>query len=283
MLESLEKRGLLANTVVIVTSDHGMPFPRGKGDVYEASNHVPLAIMWPKGIEKPGRTVDDFVSFIDIAPTLIELANLPWEKTGMAPTTGRSLVEILRSPKAGQVVADRDHVLIGKERNDVGRPGDGGYPVRGIVTKDWLYRHNFETDRWPMGNPEAGYLDTDGGRTKTEILAAHRNDPAFVSWHLCFGKRPADELYDLRKDADCVINLAAQPDATLQRDALRDRLFTALKAQADPRMEGQGSVFDQFPHSSPETRNFYERLMSGEKVTANWINQTDFEPKSTTE
>ena len=91
MLAALEKRGLLENTLVIVTSDHGMPFPRVKGNAYEFANHVPFAAMWKRGIAKPGRVVDDFVSFIDLAPTFIELAGLKWSETGMAESPGRSL------------------------------------------------------------------------------------------------------------------------------------------------------------------------------------------------
>ena len=63
MLDLLEKEGMLENTIVVVTADNGMPFPRIKGQEYELSNHLPLAVMWPKGIKNPGRVVDDFVSF----------------------------------------------------------------------------------------------------------------------------------------------------------------------------------------------------------------------------
>lgn len=80
MLALLEARGQLDNTVVIATSDHGMPFPRVKGQAYQSSNHVPLAIMWKRGIRVAGRTVDDYVSFADLAPTLIELAGLKWTR-----------------------------------------------------------------------------------------------------------------------------------------------------------------------------------------------------------
>ena len=66
MLASLERRGLLRDTLVIVTSDHAMPSPRVKGNTYPFAVHVPLAMMWPEGIAHPGRTVDDFVSFIDM-------------------------------------------------------------------------------------------------------------------------------------------------------------------------------------------------------------------------
>ena len=55
MLDMLEEMGELDNTLVIATADNGMPFPRVKGQVYEYSNHLPLAIMWKVGIKNPGR------------------------------------------------------------------------------------------------------------------------------------------------------------------------------------------------------------------------------------
>ena len=68
MLASLEKRGELANTLVIVTSDNGMPFPRAKANGYEYGIHLPLAISWPEQMPG-GRTVSDLIQFIDFAPT----------------------------------------------------------------------------------------------------------------------------------------------------------------------------------------------------------------------
>ncbi len=277
MLESLEKRGLLENTLVIVTGDHGMPFPRGKGNAYELSNHVPLAAMWKGGIAKPGRVVDDFVSFIDLAPTFVELAGLTWAETKMADSPGRSLTEIFRSEKSGIVNPARDHMLVGKERTDIGRPHDWGYPTRGIIKDGFLYLHNFEPTRWPAGNPETGYLDCDGGATKSFILAAHRENPSNEPWQLCFGMRPADELYDLKSDPDCLRNLASKSESAAQRAQLHDALFAELKAQGDPRIVGDGSVFDKYLHANPGHVNFYERFMAGEKLKAPWVNESDFE------
>ncbi len=185
MLDLLGDQQQLDNTVVVVTADNGMPFPRVKGQEYEMSNHLPLAIMWKEGIRSPGRTINDYVSFIDFAPTFVELAGLTWEQTGMAPTPGRSLTDIFASATAGQVNPARDHVLIGKERHDIGRPHDWGYPIRGIVKGNLLYLHNFRTDRWPAGNPETGYLNCDGSPTKTEILNLRRRAKTASSgtWH----------------------------------------------------------------------------------------------------
>ena len=135
ILETLDKVGILENTIVIATSDHGMPFPRCKGQAYDYSNHIPLAIRWPKGIEGNRRVVEDYVSFADLAPTILETAQIPEERSGMQPITGSSLFDIFSSPKSGQINTKRDFVLVGKERHDVGRPNNRGYPIRGIVKK----------------------------------------------------------------------------------------------------------------------------------------------------
>ncbi len=279
MLENLEKRGLLENTLIIVTSDHGMPFPRSKGNANPMANHVPFAAMWAKGIHKPGRVIDDFVSFIDIAPTFAELAGLKWEETGMAPTSGHSLTDIFFADNGGQVTAARDHVLIGKERTDVGRPHDWGYPIRGIINKNFCYLQNFEPSRWPGGNPETGYMDCDAGATKTNLIDAHRQNPADPFWALAFGLRPGEEFYDLKKDPDFMTNGAADPALAAARTKLHDQLYAELKQQGDPRMEGHGDIFDKYEHAAKDHVGYYEKFMNGEKVTAGWINPTDVEKK----
>lgn len=277
MLELLERRGQLESTLVLVTSDNGMPFPHNKGQAYHDANHLPLAIMWRQGLRSPGRVVDDYVSFIDFAPTFLELAGVAWERSGMAPLTGRSLTDLLSAGQGRGVLPLRDHVLIGKERTDVGRPYDWGYPIRGLVKDDHLYLHNFEPTRWPGGNPETGYLDCDGGPTKTEVLRT-RTDPARRQyWEACFGRRPAGELYDLRKDPDCLRNLAGQTDAQPLRDRLKEQLFRELKAQDDPRLLGRGEVFEQYPYAGERERGFYERYLKGEKPKAGWVKDSDFE------
>jgi arylsulfatase A-like enzyme len=285
MLDELEKRGLLDNTLVIVTSDNGMPFPRSKGNAYELANHLPFAAMWKRGIVKPGRVIEDFVSFVDLAPTFLELAGLPWADSGMAPTVGRSLTDIFRSEKSGVIDAARDHVLVGKERTDIGRPHDWGYPTRALIMRDAVYVENFEPTRWPGGNPETGYLDCDAGATKTFILEAHRQNAADPYWALCFGLRAAEEFYDVKRDPDCLRNLAPGPQSSSRQSTLREQMHAELRQQGDPRMDGKGAVFDEYPHAAPGNVGFYERFMAGEKLKAGWVSPTDFEksPISPTE
>jgi N-sulfoglucosamine sulfohydrolase len=280
MIAELERRGLLDNTLIIVTSDHGMPFPRVKGYAYHDSNHVPLAIRWARGLKNPGRVIEDFVDFTDIAPTILDYAGITEKDSGMMPITGKTWRPILESAKAGRVVPGRDHVLIGKERNDVGRPHNWGYPIRGIATADHLYLHNYEPARWPACNPETGYLDTDGSPTKSFILDLGRANRADRYWQLNFGMRPADEFYDLRADRDCVRNLAADPAHAARMAALRQRMETMLKAQGDPRIEGRGEIFDHYKPT--EGDGLYEKFMRGEKVKTGWVNPTDFEKQPIT-
>ena len=275
MIAKLEEIGELHNTIIIVTADNGMPFPRIKGDIYEYSHHLPLAIMWGDGIKNPGRVVEDYVNFIDFAPTFLELAELNPKQVNMQPITGKSLTDILFEEK--ETYAGRDFVLVGKERHDVGRPNDEGYPIRGIVKEDMLYLRNFKTNRWPKGNPETGYLNTDGSPTKTYILnhKDEKNDKDW--WQLNFGKRVSEELYNVMLDPFCMNNLADNPNYSKLKTKLSKEMTDRLKEQKDPRILGKGDVFDNYEYAG-KVANFYERYMNGEEIPTTWVNKSDYEP-----
>lgn len=275
MLQELEKRSLLESTLIIVTSDHGVPFPRAKGYAYRDSNHIPLAIRWPAGVHKSGRTIDDFVDFTDLAPTILDIAAISEDTSGMLPITGKSLRPILTSEFSGQILKERDHTLIGKERTDVGRPNDWGYPIRGIITNEFLYLKNYEPTRWPAGNPETGYLDTDGSPTKSAIIDLGRKVRTDKFWQLNFGIRAPEELYHIKSDPDCIQNLASIPKYVTQIELLRTQLENELRLQNDPRMLGNGKVFDEYRPTNGA--GFYERFQRGEKPSAGWVNKSDFE------
>jgi arylsulfatase A-like enzyme len=252
--ESLKEIGELDNTVIWMTGDHGMPFPRCKSNVYDSGARVPLAVRWP-GKVKPDRTIDDFVSFTDLAPTFLEIAGLD-RPTDM---TGRSLVNVLVSDRSGRIDPARDFVLIGKERHVPGqeRPDMGGYPCRAIRTHDFLYIRNFRPDRWPAGTPDyrnaavpgAWYADCDNGPTKTYMVENRDKDATHLKlFDLAFGKRPAEELYDSKKDPEQLENMAADPKYAAIREELSDKLTNHLRATGDPRIVGGGDKFDQYPY-----------------------------------
>lgn len=245
-LQALEKAGELDNTIVVFTSDHGMPFPRVKGQIYEHGFHIPLAIRWGAGM-KGGRTVDDFINTRDFAPTFMEAA-------GLAPAgtmTGSSFLNVLTSNRSGIVDPARNTMLIAKERHDIGRPNDWGYPVRAIRTREFLYVRNYEPDRWPAGNPETGYTNVDDGPTKSFLLSGFDG-----YYRMSFGKRPAEELYLVSKDPDCVDNVVADPQYAAVKRQLRERMEETLRGEGDPRMLGRADFFDTIEYTGPRKHSY---------------------------
>ena len=246
VLAELEKSGELDNTLIVATSDHGMPFPRVKGQLYEAGFHLPLAIRWGSRI-KPGRVITDFINVRDFAPTFLRAAGL--EPPPMM--TGQSFLAILTGDQSGQVDPTRNRMVIGKERHDIGRPDDQGYPGRAIRTPDYLYIRNYEPDRWPAGNPETGCHNCDDGPTKTLIIT--RFDE---SYRLCFGKRPGEELYKVSADPDCMKNLAADPAFEQLKQDLSAEMEASLRKDQDPRMFGRGAIFESYRYLGDRSRSY---------------------------
>ena len=279
IVDQLRKSNQLENTLIIVTGDNGMPFPRAKGQTYEIASHLPFAVHWPAGIKKGGLVIDDYISFIDLAPTILEAAGLEPKDSGMEPFTGRSLLPLFKAGKSGQVDPTRDHVLLGRERHDPGRPNNQGYPIRAIVSGDFLYLHNFAPDRWPASNPETGYLDVDASPTKSRILSDRRENGSDPFWSFCFGKRDQQELYDLSKDQDCIKNLASNPEYASKMDDLEKRLLNQLIKQKDPRLLGKPDYFDEFIYSKKEMNDLYERWKAGDAKLPSWVADTDAEPE----
>lgn len=245
LLEALERRNELDNTIVVVTSDNGMPFPRAKANLYDAGTHVPLAIRWPRRV-KAGLTVDAFVSLIDLAPTFTEAAGIADPSTA----SGTSLWPLLD----GKVnAAARDRAFIERERHANVRSGDLSYPARAIRTQDFLYIRNYRPDRWPAGDPEQYFAvgpfgDIDGGPSKT-LLLDRRTDAAIRKYfELATAKRPAEELFDLKKDPDQLINLASDGAYAKVLERLRADLRTWQRDTHDPRAAEDDDRWDTYPY-----------------------------------
>jgi hypothetical protein len=167
--------------------------------------------------------------------------------------TGKSLMNILTSEKNGQVDKARDKVFTGKERHNMCRRDKSGYPCRAVRTKEFLYIRNFKPDRWPAGDPEpistqGAYGDVDTSPTKTYMLE-HKDDPQVKHlFELAFGKRPAEELYDLNKDPNQMNNVADKAEYAKIKHKLASTLTAELKATRDPRASGKGDAFDKYPY-----------------------------------
>ncbi len=246
-IAALEVRGVLDNTLVVITSDHGMPFPRGKASLYDIGSRVPLAVRWPVGIANPGRDVKAFVNLSDLAPTFLEAAKLKVPEMMCA----RRLREIFE----GKDPAGMDAAFVAMERHDGCRKGGKGYPCRAIRTNEYLYIHNFEPTRWPSGSPDASdcarslpYGEIDSSPTK-DYLMEHRNEPGVARLaELAFGMRPAEELYDLSRDPHQLVNVAGATAMAEVQAKLRQRLFDYLKQTHDPRVVGGTVDWDYYPY-----------------------------------
>ncbi|MCI0682515.1 MAG: sulfatase [Gemmataceae bacterium] len=274
ILQLLEAAGELDNTVIIISGDHGAPgFPGGKCNLYDFGVGVALIASGPgippgplsprkTGRGEGGRVVNDFVNLMDLAPTFLEIGGLE-KAPGMQ---GRSFLNVLRSKKSGLVDPERTWVVTGRERHVAGaRDNHVPYPQRALRTDKFLYIRNFAPDRWPLGDPKtvtattapsanalehdtfACFADMDASPTRA-WLVAQRNDPKW-QWHYnyAFGKRPAEELFDIAKDPDQVHNVAADPAYAGAKKELATRLLGILTDAGDPRVTGDGQTFERPP------------------------------------
>ena len=255
MLNQLERSGELENTIVVVTSDNGMAFPRAKGNLYEYGAHMPLAIRWGARV-KGGRKVDDFVGFTDFAPTFLEAAGLQ----APAAMTGRSMMPLLDAKQSGQIDQKRTSAVFGIERHFPGsRPNGAGYPSRAIRNGEYLYIRNLAPDRnpvgdrpgpvWPEDDPVGGFGDTDGGLSKS-YLWQHREEYPQL-YQLAFGKRPSEELYAVKQDPFNLTNLAGDTRRAKAQSQLKAQLEAHQRRTEDPRITGKGEELDAVMRKYP--------------------------------
>lgn len=269
VLALLEESGELDNTLVIVTSDNGIPIPRAKANCYEYGIHMPLAIRW--GRHAPaGRVVDDLVGFVDLTATVYDVCGVA--PPSRFPIVGRSLGGILKSDRSGVVEAERTAVYSARERHSSSRFNSLSYPQRCIRTHEYLYIVNYKPERWPagpaqkydratfdaegnlvesrLGPPHGGYHDIDACPTLSYLIK-HRDRPEIGRYlNLAVARRPREELFDIRKDPGCLDNLAGQPEFEKVRAALEKQLTTYLGQTGDARALGSGDIWETYPRVS---------------------------------
>lgn len=254
MIRHLEEIGELENTLIVVTADNGMAFPHAKANLHEFGIHVPLAMCGP-GIKGSGRKVNDLVSLPDLCPTFMEAAGAPLHEG----IVGKTLWSILKEEPGNE---HRDFILAGRERHTHARPSNVGYPARAIRTQEYLYILNLKPDRWPVGDPPPavgqqppagsdlkavteGYEDIDSSPSKL-FLIENRAKYADL-FGQAFEKRGEEELYHIGNDPWCLKNLAGDTQYEAVKEDLRKQLVEELTRQGDPRMTGNGDVFDGYP------------------------------------
>jgi arylsulfatase A-like enzyme len=250
MLRQLQDRGVLENTLVVMTSDNGWQMPRGLANCYDSGTRIPLVLRWTAKI-KSGAKVDAFVSLTDLAATFLESAGI----TPPADMDARSLLPLAR----GETQPHRDAVFVERERHANVRKGDLSYPMRGIRTREFLYLRNVRPDRWPVGDPEyywsvGEFGDVDYTPTKRLLLANADDTELARYFQSIFAKRPAEELYDLLKDPGQVHNVAADPAYAGQLKRLRERVTQWMQATGDPRAQGDTDFWDRAPYYAKKSR-----------------------------
>jgi N-sulfoglucosamine sulfohydrolase len=78
------------------------------------------------------------------------------------------------------------------------------------------------------------------------------------------GKRDTnEELYNVAEDMECMNNLADNPEYAELKQDMKSRMENMLKEQEDPRMFGNGDIFNSYGYSQERAWNFYERFMAG--------------------
>jgi uncharacterized sulfatase len=269
MLEHLDDIGELDNTIVIVTSDNGMPFPRAKANSYEYGVHVPFAVRFPP--QFPGnRIVKDPIGFADIAPTILEITRT--KPNDMMPITGESFLHLLKSTKSGYVTEKERPVFSGRERHSSSRYQNWGYPQRAVRKGDYLFIWNMTPERWPAGAPrkydrtdttqllsmynlnEKGeyftggvFADIDGSPSKTFLIEHHAEQNVKPFFEMAVNRRPDYELYNVSSDPGCIHNLADDPAFSDLKNELKELLYNELKVTHDPRVTGPDhDIFDSY-------------------------------------
>lgn len=237
IIRFLEEKGELDNTLIIMTSDNGMPFPRAKANLYDYGTRMPLAIYW-EGVIQSGTEVNDFVNFIDFGPTILAAAGLDMPET----FSGINLIS-----ETGKIKG-KAQVFLERERHANVRKGDLSYPMRAIRTKEYLYIKNFFPDRWPAGDPSVHrsvgqYGDVDNSISKFMVMNMEGKENEIDYFGLTFAKRPTEELYQVPSDPFQLNNLAEDASFADIKTELNEKLFTWMKESGDIRATDPQSIY----------------------------------------
>lgn len=215
----LARERIGCNTLFVYTSDHGAQWPLGKWNLYDAGIRSPLIAAWP-GVIPPGTKSDAMISWVDLLPTLIELA-------GGAPPNeidGRSFAGVLRGE------ADHHRELIFATHSGDGRMNV--YPVRCVRDRQYKYILNLRPDCRHTTHFDLA-RDQDGLAVWQSWERAAETDEHAAAAVRRYGQRPPEELYDLEVDPHETKNLidSAGHGEVVRR--LRGELQAWMKRQGD--------------------------------------------------
>lgn len=256
LLNKLEKANRLKNTVIIITSDNGMPFPHAKANLYDYGTRVPLIVTDFRKPQDQFIMNHSFVNLIDLTATFYDLAEI----MAKPKMNSISLLPVINK----QTNVHRSEVFLERERHCMCRAEmnyHAGYPMRAIRTQNYLYIRNFRPHRWPAGDETIPgtpsiFGDTDGGPTKIYMMDHRNQENVKDLFQLGFGLRPAEELYDVNKDPFQIHNMAADTSMISIKESLSAKLNTWMVETNDPRVNPSSDIIDSYV---PTTRAWITR------------------------
>ena len=219
-VRELAEKYLDDNRLTIMSSDHGSQWPFAKWNLYDAGIQVPFLVSWPGHIE-PGTMTEAMVSWIDILPTLIEIAG----GDAGRDIDGQSFAKVLKDPDASH----RNRIFTIHD-ND-GRANV--YPIRSVRTDRWKYIRNLEPT-WIHSTHSYRFRKDNAGAYWWSWDRAAEKYPEAGAVVAKYHTRPTVELYDLDSDPWELNNLAALPQFTDKLLQLRAELDDWLSSQKDP-------------------------------------------------
>lgn len=217
ILQALKESGKADNTLVMFISDHGMPFPFAKTQLYHQSTRTPLIFRWPGNVKKNSVDSQHMVSAVDIMPTLLEVigTEIPLD------LDGRTLLPLLKGGSQG----DRDMVFKAHNENSSGQRN----PMRAVENRRFLYIFN----PWSDGR-RVMFSATNETKTHKRMTELAQDNVQIASRLNLLKHRVLEELYDIQKDPDCLVNLIADPAYQHEAETLRDALEQWLRDMQDP-------------------------------------------------
>ena len=214
VLERLERDGLADNTIVMYFGDHGRAHVRGKQWLYDGGIHIPLVIRWPGQI-KPGTKIDELVSALDFAPTMLDAAGAPAQKH----MQGRLFLGPHKQPEPEAVFATRDRCDETMDRIRCVRSRRYKYIRNFMPERPYTQLNRYKERAYPM-LPLLRQLHKEGKLTPAQQL--------FMAT-----RRPEEELFDIQADPWEVNNLAASPKHQAVLKQMRGRLDLWIKDTND--------------------------------------------------
>ncbi|MGB0654857.1 MAG: sulfatase family protein [Pirellulales bacterium] len=217
ILDALKKSGENENTIVFFLSDHGMPLPFAKTQLYHHSTRTPLIVRWPDVVQP--ETVDDrhMVSAIDFLPTFCDMVRAP-HPDGLQ---GTSFLPLLQGKN------QKGRSVIFKEYNE--NAGASRDPMRAVQTKRYLYLFN----PWSDGK-DIMRTATQGTKTYKRMKELAPTSESIQKRLDLFEHRVVEELYNVQDDPDCLINLIESEAHQEVLVDMRTRLKNWMKKTADP-------------------------------------------------